>query len=661
MALECPAFTPVRFGPEVSLPADVQIEHSDSSRPKPHGLRYRPEIDGLRAVAVLVVVFFHARLLCKGGFVGVDVFFVISGFLITSLIVRAIDDCEFSMLDFWERRIRRIAPALIVTVLTTLIVAWFLYLPDDLDRLGGAVMSQIMISGNIYHWMASGYFGPDASELPLLHTWSLAVEEQFYVLFPVVLFLIAAWRRAWLGRACILASAFSFGLGVWATPKYPDAAFYLLPTRAWELLLGSLMAVYPSWGKSASGFLREAISIAGLAAIGISVALYTEATPFPGMHAALPCLGTAAFIWSNRLNLTLGGRLLACRPIVFVGQISYSVYLLHWPVLVFAFYVFDVGTWRWRLGLVTMIFVLALLCWMMVETPVRKKWIFARRRTLFSVTASSFLLLLTCGALLQLNGGFPSRFESVAMKYAASRNEREFRSQLSLSDAERGAFPQIGMPDGPMKCLVWGDSHAMAMIPPIDRLCRENGYSAFAATRSATAPLLGFARLTNDDDTTKINDAVLTAVVDRGIKNVILAARWSKYSGDNRFHESLAETVETLTSRGITVYIVLDVPIQKWNVPRKLALDVCYRRDVTKEGISVSEHRKANKQADTCIERLASSNVVILDPTPYFLDGTGLCRAEFNGVSMYHDSNHLSTAGALRVKDLFNAVFLERP
>ena len=263
--------------------------------------RYRPEIDGLRAIAVLAVVLYHAGLGVAGGYIWVDVFFVVSGFLITSLILKDLQEGKFTLAHFWERRARRIIPAAVVIILATLIAGWFLLLPSDYAKLGKSAAWQAVFGANFHFWRATNYFAGPAEEQPLLHTWSLAVEEQFYLFFPLILFSMFRFRlfrrRGALLALFAVGFVTSLAVGIYAVPRMPAAAFYLLPTRAWELLCGAIVAILPA--SALRRPLREAFCWAALAAILAPCFLYTKQTPFPG-HAALPpCFGTALFIWAS--------------------------------------------------------------------------------------------------------------------------------------------------------------------------------------------------------------------------------------------------------------------------------------------------------------------------------------------------------------------------
>ena len=251
-------------------------------------MRNRPEIDGLRAIAVLAVLLFHANAGVSGGYVGVDVFFVISGYLITRLILEDIDAGRFQIQKFWERRVRRILPALAVVTFSTLVAGWFLLLPEGFQELGESVAAQTMLGSNFYFWMHSwinsGYFAPASEMKPLLHTWSLAVEEQFYLLFPFLLVALKRFSRNSLALAFLLLGGLSFGLSVYFSHQWPSANFYFLPTRAWELLIGAFLAA-SSERQSAAGWPREILSSGGLILILCSMFGYDRGTRFPGLAA----------------------------------------------------------------------------------------------------------------------------------------------------------------------------------------------------------------------------------------------------------------------------------------------------------------------------------------------------------------------------------------
>ena len=303
----------------------------DHSRLK--NFTYRADVDGLRALAVIPVVLFHAALGFPGGFVGVDIFFVISGYLITTIIAKEMVQGEFQMKNFWERRIRRILPAAAVMSLFVLIAGACILLPFQFQDLGKSSIAQTLMVSNFYFWQQDGYFAAPSDFEPLLHTWSLAVEEQFYFIFPVLMVFLFKKGRHHLIRWTSILFALSFIWSIYGVTHYPSATFYLLPARGWELLIGALIALVPMRIPKAYG-LPQILSWTGFALIFYAYTRYSLSTTFPGLSAAPPVLGTALLIIANRDSLTLPGKILALPPIVFIGKISYSLYLWHWPLLV---------------------------------------------------------------------------------------------------------------------------------------------------------------------------------------------------------------------------------------------------------------------------------------------------------------------------------------
>ncbi len=332
--------------------------------------QYRPDIDGLRAVAVMAVLLFHAGLGCPGGYVGVDVFFVISGFLITRLILQEVQDGRFSLARFWERRIRRIFPILFVVIGVTLVLAWTYVWPYEFAAIANSALWMSVMASNFYFWGDTGYFGGPAEFKPLLHTWSLSVEEQFYLLYPLFLMIAVKWFSS-KSLPMLLGIVFVASLSISIAGVFlaASATFYLLPTRAWELMAGGLLVV------GANSRFRprqnEVVAVVGLAMILVSIFLFDRNTRFPGAAALLPVGGTAAIIYANTNHATTIGRVLSCRPLVFTGLISYSLYLWHWPLLIFG----QIRFWEVpniKLLVLVFCYVLSIITWRWVETPFRR-------------------------------------------------------------------------------------------------------------------------------------------------------------------------------------------------------------------------------------------------------------------------------------------------
>lgn len=630
-------------------------------------LKHRPEVDGLRALAVAPVVLFHAGLGCPGGYVGVDVFFVISGYLITALILQAMAAGEFTLIRFWERRVRRIAPALVVMVAATLAAGALLLLPEDLYLLGKAAIAQSLLVSNIHFWGRSGYFDGGVEGDPLLHTWSLAVEEQFYLFLPLVLLALRRFSaRSMKLVLCggLLASLIASIYGVHA---HPSATFYLLPTRAWELLLGSMIALAPDVLRATPRWMREAIGVAGIAAILAAVYAYDRTTTFPGAAALLPCCGTAAVIWANAGQLTFSGRLLSLRPFVGIGMISYSLYLWHWPVLVFARYWAnpELSTLhRWLLIAISV--VLAILSWKFVETPFRRGQWLPQRRALFSTALVAIASLLLVGVGFKLSHGLPFRVSEQVNTYALGKKDRVFLKRVTLADARQGRFIEIGVqnPLGAIDLLIWGDSHAMAVLPILEELCTEYSLHGVAATYSATAPLVGFESPSPYGlrrDSLEYNQIVLDFARQRRVKNVLLVAKWANYEAAYRadsasgksFGEHLRSTAQALQDSGARVWIMAEVPHQQQDVPRALAKACLIGQDASRVGVSLQTHRARIADAEAAIRDVAKLGVVVLDPVDLLADATGLCRTESAGKALYRDEHHLSVTGSKELRPLF--------
>lgn len=336
-------------------------------------MRYRAEIDGLRAVAILPVVLFHAGFSAfGGGFVGVDVFFVISGYLITTILRDELTHGTVDLRRFYERRARRILPALFVVMAVSTVLAGRFFVPEDMKAFSESLVAVPIFLSNVLFWQQSGYFDGAVELKPLLHTWSLSVEEQYYIVFPLVMLCLWRWGQRGLCACLGVAALLSLGLAEWGVSNKPSATFYLLPTRGWEILIGSLAAllahrvVLPQ-----SSIAREFAGLSGLGLILYSVFSFDENTPFPGVAALVPTLGALLILLFGTLD-TWVGRVLAFRPIAFVGLVSYSFYLWHQPVFAFSKYHRE-PTSLVMLGLVILSFALGVISWKFIERPFRRE------------------------------------------------------------------------------------------------------------------------------------------------------------------------------------------------------------------------------------------------------------------------------------------------
>jgi len=651
-----------------------------------YGFKYRPEIDGLRAFAVVPVVLYHAGLGLSGGFIGVDVFFVISGYLITGLILKQLSADRFSLVDFWERRLRRILPALSVMVIASLIAGYFLLLPWDYEDLGRSAIMQSVFSANFHFWSQSGYFEGPAELKPLLHTWSLAVEEQFYLLFPGLLLLL--WRRFWERPFAILAVIWvlSFALSFYGVFAFPSASFYLLPARAWELLTGALLALRPlGVGGNRSKPFAEVMSLLGLGLILGACFLFNNDTRFPGAAALLPCLGTALFLRANESTLTVTGRLLSLKPFVFIGLISYSWYLWHWPAFAFLNRIYlgeltALASWAVVLGS----FLIAILSWRFVERPFRQRNYLNSRRKVFSLAAGVLGIVIGAGLFLDATDGLEGRVPEAVIQLSDQERNPEFRAKHTQADADAGKFFTLGTghnsPATPT-FLLWGDSHAIALAPELDALAADHHYAGYAALRAGKPPILNvWVEQSGRSNTIDYNNAVMRFIEERKIDRVLLAARWSLYvSGkddeplkglildaeDSRpslegarlaFEKRLAETVDQLLELDVEVYIFEQVPDQGFDVPRELADRIWRERSVDELGLGVQAHLARQAPVVQAFSTLPKE-VTLLDPAENLIGENGRTILMQGGRSLYIDEDHVSDAGAEFLSPLLEQVF----
>jgi peptidoglycan/LPS O-acetylase OafA/YrhL len=439
---------------------------------------YRADIDGLRAVAVLLVLFDHLHIRCDGGYIGVDVFFVISGYLISSVILGEIEAGRFSIVGFYERRIRRIFPALLVMLLATTAMAYHYLAPSALDSYARSLIAALLSASNMLFWHQAGYFDAPSAAKPLLHTWSLGVEEQFYICFPLLLVPICRSFPRSLKPALIGLATLSFLLACFWVRRDPSAAFYLAPLRGWELLLGAILSqrYLPAIRGKA---MRNAAALAGMALILVPAACYSVATPFPGLAALPPCLGAALLIAAGEHGGSLVGSVLAWPPVAFIGLISYSLYLWHWPILIFQntnSMLLDSTVPNSRLVkivVLAMSLAVATLSWRFVETPFRRGRLRPSRRALFSIStvAVAAMLLIGCGMIA--TQGMPSRFPLQALEVAGFESynpNQEWREGVCfLTPAEdfRAFQPSTCLRDGDSRehYLLFGDSFGAQLYP----------------------------------------------------------------------------------------------------------------------------------------------------------------------------------------------------
>ena len=597
--------------------------------------QYRPEIDGLRALSVMGVVFFHLGLSFPGGFVGVDVFFVISGYLITGILLRNLREDRLSLVDFWSRRVRRIAPAAVTMVLGTLALGGYLLTPSGFESLGRTLVAHVLFASNCYFSQDQGYFAESADSLPLLHTWSLAVEEQFYVIFPLVLMVVWRFRPRWIMPVMVGLAIWSLGWSHLKVQWSVREAFFLLPPRGWELLAGAILAGLPSLNLKPA--VKEILSSLGLALIVVPMMFYGKETVFPAEGAVPPVLGAALFILANEGGRTRLGSLLSLRPMVAIGLMSYSLYLWHWPLFVFAKVVNHDLTLAWQMA----------------------------------VLGASFLM------------GFPQRLpervrvimEDVDWEGAELTAEEEEPVVLGAKDSESLDF------------VLWGDSHGVAATPGLDAAATKIGMRGWAFLNNGTPPLTGVWTADMDAESGQamvaMNEAILVKILESGTKNLILASRWvsrcegyndvemadfphvmrsapmlvARVNPDPDFEESaellrsgLMAMNERLQERGIHLWVLQQVPESTVGMVASrfyAATRFPLLYELEERATSFEFHKDRESRTMAEFAKLPEGTVRMIDATAAFYpEGSKEDLKLYAERSYYRDDDHLSRFGS---------------
>ncbi len=683
-------------------------------------MKYRPEIDGLRALAVLSVVLYHAGLpWVSGGFVGVDIFFVISGYLITGIILRELKSGHFSFAKFYERRCRRILPPLVVMALVVTIVCWFVLMPPAFRDMGKSLAAMITLWANIYFNKTTGYFEAVSVTKPLLHTWSLSVEEQFYLIFPPLLFLLFRHlrkadstrppadenrydRRIFLILATI--ALLSLGAGAVMIERNPSGVFYLSQYRAWELMIDSLLALSPIGLKDVvPGRAQTIFSIAALILMLVPVFLYDHSTNFPAQAALPPCLGAGLFIFAHKCGLTQSpiGRFMGSAIPVAIGKISYSLYLWHWPLLAIPAYIREEPlSISLRLILVAVSALLAALSWRFVEQPIRAKKVFQSRKRVFQAAFAAMIILAVSGRVIKMGEGFPERLNPEEVKYASAAKDI---GAFSINRIPKGRLAYVQAPwrddlvkilgnstAWPPSFLIIGDSHARDWAIGFDQAARQLGISGiFVSTVGLPLPdTLDRCMLKKSGGVISNNDLIKAAediIKAEGIRNVIISGYYRRAIGEPLakeaweanpclspnldyqspeaarmlFSRQLEILVDSLASLGSHVWLMSSLPDFNKNVPLMLALAVRFNVGIENKGYTrdnyYQQNRLVNKLAQPALGKPAVS---LVDVSEVFCPGQW-CPAGDQDGAFYRNTNHLSVHGRHWAQD-FMLNFLKR-
>lgn len=659
-------------------------------------MKYRPEIDGLRALAIIPVMLFHAGFSTfSGGFVGVDVFFVISGYLITSIILAQMKAGTFRLADFYERRARRILPALCVVAFACIPFAWLMLLPDDMTRFSESLGAVFVFVSNFYFWQTSGYFEAAAESKPLLHTWSLAVEEQYYLAFP--LFLLLMWRfgKYWILGAISAAAFLSFSIAQWLSQNDPGAAFFLLPARAWELMLGALLCFRESDPRQT--FRNQAGGIAGLLMIAYSVFAFDKHTPSSISMYLLPTFGTALVIRYAK-QPTVAGKLLGYDCLVRIGLISYAAYLWHQPLLAFARYaaIAEPGK-ALSAALVVTTLALAHLTWKYVETPIRtRRWLRSGQLVFTGMTCAGFFVVF--GMAGHLSNGYSNRFNETVLATLRATPVPIGQRRNCASDV--GAYVAIsdkcalGEKKTVLTGALLGDSMADSLSRELDKASSEKRLSFLNMSFVSCPPVPGLYRvdLGENHKCPQGNDETYSYLSgNKNIDTVILYAHWTAWLEGSNFdngeggvwvNDSWVDVVENhekkktrdkarrkalvaqkytegisgLIKTGKKIVLIYPVPEVGWNARIRMAERLLMKEHLPSPiagdaGFSTSHqlYKTRNEAAISILDGLGQHSNLIRVYPERLLCNTYVperCAFSANGASLYTDAFHLSDAGA---------------
>ena len=660
-------------------------------------LKYRREIDGLRAVAVMAVIFFHAQFpFFSGGYVGVDIFFVISGYLITSIILEERDAGTFTIFAFYERRVRRILPALFLVIFCTIPFAWMWISPSQLKEFAKSLIAVTLFSSNFQFWSESGYFAAVAAEKPLLHTWSLAIEEQFYLFFPIMIqsFWFVGRRR--LAITVGLVALASFALSAWGFPPESDANFYLMPSRAWELLVGSLLVFIESTKplhERVGIHAAQVLSCAGLAMIAYSIIVFDERTPFPGVFSLLPISG-AWIVLAFAVPSTLVGSILSQPWLVGLGLISYSAYLWHQPLFTFArlrsLNEPSPAVYAW---LCVATGALAFLSWKYVEVPFRQRHRIIRPKLVnyAIISGSAVIALGLAGSFTEIGSKRLSASNLASVDLPPSTGS-ECEWQHPLHDFYKVEICHFGAVGSGNPVVLWGDSHAVALLEAADKNFKDYGISGVMIRNGHCRPIVGiYERSKLSAGAIEICErsqaAVLNLMQHMHQRAVVIAIRWTfqlfpingmidELGFDNGeggrelkgYREYLAANqsahfvtdpeakktairkfIASFAALGTPVLVQYPVPEVGWHVPNRNFKYLVSTGEVPSVlSTSASRYLERNSFIIAVLDSVASQpGVVGFKPSDILCDTfvPHRCVAQINGTPLYFDDNHLSNEG----------------
>lgn len=640
---------------------------------------HRADIDGLRAFAIIPVLLFHSGFqVFSGGYVGVDVFFTISGFLITSILLKNIDNKKFSYIEFFKRRIRRLMPMAILIYLFVLSLFIFIYPVDYFKDVTAAIFSSLLFFSNIYFWKeGGGYFGRNVETNPLLHTWSLSVEEQFYLIFPLLLIILFWMTRNATQKIVLILIVIAFSLSlavIYAPSRESVAAFYLLPPRMYELAIGSLTAMFVYYWPHHDFRKTKYLQGIGLFLVVLPVFIFDKNTLFPSYNALMPCLGTALVMLSVGRN-SWSGILLNSRIAVYIGLISYSLYLWHWPLIVFKNWIAEDGS-----NLIIDILIIAIsvalsaITYKYVENPFRNKSIVPDKK-LLAYAGISFVSVGALSAVLYYKGnGFivdpDGRIgETYQQAIAPAPNRKPCFDKVRTT----GEFFSCELSENTnkrdKKVFIWGDSHGSAFMPVLTKLSER--HNVIFSNNSGCPPVLNIKRTDFSQSCPRINRQIFNHIIKEKYDLIVLVGAFSNYlnwgivgqldSGHSRnpelakrdFSKLISVTLEKFEHAGIPFLIIVQPPRMKKRIPEAFVRTETLGKKYLGEKIPLSEYKSQIAPLFDSLPEKWHKNLVLLKDV-YCPEKE--CISVKNGVLLYKDKHHISNAYADYLSDFFTPI-----
>lgn len=645
--------------------------------------KYRKDIDGLRAIAVLLVVFYHIfGPIFPGGFIGVDIFFVISGYLISSHIIAGLETDRLSLKEFYLRRIRRILPAFIFVLFIVNLVGFFVLIPQDLKLLFESSLSAILSTSNLYFWRAVSisYFHTDATILPLLHTWSLGIEEQFYLIWPITLFLLFYGlrrlgiisqenRRVFLGYITVFLVIISFFLYYYFR-LHQNMVFYSPLTRAFELLSGAGLAIYWNKLKPPSILLSFLLSILGLLVI-LYAACCLKQDDYPSSYILLPCIGALLLIYSGNTENTIINEILSFRIMTFLGLISYSLYLWHWPIVAYINYFGIVINTKIGLEIFFASICLSFLSWKYIEQPFRNRYKYGFKNSILLFLIIPILLIgslvLACREITSFgfNQIHPTILKTIVDYFGPYNNANCIDSsspfhQISIKNCSIGDLSK----DKP-SVLVVGDSHAMASAGLLNVMLNNAHLKGYLITQSGTPFIAGNIKEWRDNSPMKRNALISEMIKKNHYDYVVLGGFWNYYPDyvlkgkkySNKNYVALAQGIDNAIK---TVVLAKSIPVLILDIPPLLRVPIIC--GFTRIGFNQCFNSTKDIMKIEAVTRNFLVNMKHKYPNMRFIDPSRVicqnkqCVSAINGIPLYHsggDNSHLNYAGSTLIGEIY--------